>query len=146
MQLEADPGFPVEPGPRNARIDLLRGIAIVLVLFHHFNIAYRLDGTVLARLLGWDAVRAVARNGNYGVTMFFVISGFLITSNAKRRWGALDSVKVREFYGMRVARIIPCLLLLLAVVNVLAWAGLRSSRIAPLRGRRLPSGSSTWPR
>ena len=110
-------------GPRNARIDLLRGVSIVLVLLHHFNIPYSLRDTSLARLVGWDAVHAVARNGNYGVTMFFVISGYLITSNARRRWGHLGAVDVRAFYVSRVARIVPCLLLLLALVNGLAAAG-----------------------
>ncbi len=38
-------------GPRNARIDLLRGVSIVLVLLHHFNIAYPLRDTALARVL-----------------------------------------------------------------------------------------------
>jgi len=60
-------------GLRNKRIDLIRGVSILLVLFHHFHIAYRLDDTALARAFGWEAVRAVARNGNYGVTMFFVV-------------------------------------------------------------------------
>jgi len=93
------------------------------VLLHHFNIAYRLEDTILARVLGWDAVRAVARNGNYGVTMFFVVSGYLITSNTERRWAGLANVSARAFYTLRVARILPCLLLLLAVVNLLTAGG-----------------------
>ncbi|AHB74997.1 MULTISPECIES: acyltransferase family protein [Pandoraea] len=109
---------------RNRKIDFLRGISILLVLFHHFNIAYRLNDTFLSRVFGWEAVRAVVRNGNYGVTMFFVISGYLITSNAIRRWSELGQVDVRAFYGLRIARIVPCLLLLLAVVNALALAGI----------------------
>ncbi|HIC7210165.1 acyltransferase family protein [Burkholderia stabilis] len=109
--------------PRNTRIDLLRGVSILLVLLHHFNIAYPLRDTALARVLGWDTVHAVVRNGNYGVTMFFVISGYLITSNARRRWGSLGALDVRAFYVSRVARIVPCLLLLLALVNGLAAAG-----------------------
>ncbi|KVW42729.1 hypothetical protein WK95_13520 [Burkholderia ubonensis] len=72
-------------GPRNARIDLLRGVSILLVLLHHFNIPYSLRDTALSRAFGRDVVHAVVRNGNYGVTMFFVISGYLITSNARRR-------------------------------------------------------------
>ena len=68
-------------------------------------------------------MHAIARNGNYGVTMFFVISGYLITSNARRRWGSLGAVDVRAFYVSRIARIVPCLLLLLALVNGLAAAG-----------------------
>ncbi len=109
---------------RNRRIDLIRGVSILLVLFHHFNIAYHLNDTTLAGVFGWDAVRAVARNGNYGVTMFFVISGFLITSHAARRWAEFRHVDMRTFYALRVARIVPCLLLLLVVVNAAALAGL----------------------
>ncbi len=49
-------------GLRSSRIDMLRGISILLVLFHHFNIAYPLKDTVLSAWLGWPVVRAVARN------------------------------------------------------------------------------------
>lgn len=115
---------PVTPGHRNRRIDLLRGIAILLVLFHHFCIAYPLSQSALAALITPEAVRAVARNGNYGVTLFFVISGFLITSNSLSRWGSLAALQARAFYAFRIARIVPCLLLLLALVNALALAGL----------------------
>ncbi|WP_269501759.1 acyltransferase family protein [Burkholderia sp. IMCC1007] len=110
-------------GPRNARIDLLRGVSILLVLLHHFNIPYSLRDTSLAHVFGWDTIHAIVRNGNYGVTMFFVISGYLIASNARRRCGSLGAVDVRAFYVSRVARIVPCLLLLLALVNGLAAAG-----------------------
>ncbi|MFL9867765.1 acyltransferase [Paraburkholderia fungorum] len=110
-------------GRRNPRIDAIRGVSILLVLFHHFNIAYRLNDTFLAQAFGWDAVRAVARNGNYGVTMFFVISGYLITSNADRRWAGLSGIDARAFYRLRIARIVPCLLLLLGTVNLFALAG-----------------------
>ena len=124
-------------GQRNSRIDTIRGVSILLVLFHHFVIAYRLDDTTLARFVGWDALRAIARNGNYGVTMFFVVSGFLITSNVRRRWGELRHVGVRSFYGLRIARILPCLVLLLLIVDVLALAGFRLFQNGP------PSGSTT---
>lgn len=111
-------------GHRNPRIDLIRGISILLVLLHHFNIAYRLNDTPLAELISWDAVRAVVRNGNYGVTMFFVISGYLITSNANRRWPDFARMDLRGFYVLRVARIVPCLLLLLGVADILALSGI----------------------
>lgn len=108
---------------RNAQIDIIRGVSILLVLFHHFNIAYRLNDTALTRIVGWDALRAVARNGNYGVTMFFVISGYLITSHAYQRWNGLSHIDAKAFYGLRIARVAPPLILLLALVNALAWAG-----------------------
>ena len=108
---------------RNRRIDVIRGISILLVLFHHFNIAYPLYETSLSQIVGWRLVRAVARNGNFGVTMFFVISGYLITTNALRRSGGLANISLRWFYGLRAARIIPCLVLLVAIVNGLALSG-----------------------
>jgi len=123
---------------RSMRIDLIRGVAILLVLFHHFNISYPLSDTSLAAAFGWAAVQAVARNGNYGVTMFFVVSGYLITSNTLRRWGRLADVDVWAFYGLRVARILPCLLLLLLCVNVLALAGIEIFQ------NRATGGISLW--
>jgi len=121
-------------GLRSLRIDVVRGVAILLVLLHHFNIAYRLDDTLLGGVFGWDAVRAVARNGNYGVTMFFVISGYLITSNTERRWAGLAHVSARAFYTLRAARILPCLLLLLTVVNLLAAGGVAIFQNRPQGG------------
>ena len=111
-------------GVRNRRIDLLRGLSIILVMLHHFSIPYAMDDTTLSNVIGWQTVHAIVRNGNYAVTMFFVISGFLITSNAEARWGRLQNLNARTFYGLRVARIVPSLLLLLTTVNVLAATGL----------------------
>ncbi|MGH8782239.1 acyltransferase family protein [Paraburkholderia sp.] len=122
---------------RSQRIDVTRGIAILVVLFHHFNIAYPLRDTWLADTFGWDAVRAIARNGNYGVTAFFVVSGYLITSNALRRWSSLRAVDARAFYTLRAARILPCLVLLLATVNLLALAGVEIFQNRPEGGEAL---------
>ena len=111
-------------GVRNQGVDLLRSAAILLVLLHHFNIAYDLPHSPLGQALSPWLVRAACRNGNYGVTMFFAVSGYLITSNALRRWGSLREVRPGTFYRLRIARILPCLLLLLAVVDALGWSGL----------------------
>lgn len=108
---------------RNDGIDTIRGVSILLVLLHHFNIAYPLGGTPVARVFGADAVHALARNGNYGVTMFFVVSGYLITSNARARFGSLDRIRLGAFYRRRFARIAPCAWLLVLVVTVLGTAG-----------------------
>ncbi len=58
-------------------------------------------------------------NGNNGVSVFFAISGFLITSTSLRRFGALRNVNVRRFYRIRFARIAPLLVLVLLVLSIL---------------------------
>jgi peptidoglycan/LPS O-acetylase OafA/YrhL len=111
---------------RNLSIDILRGIAVLLVLLHHFNIPYKLADTSLSfNVFGQSFVHAIARNGNYGVTIFFVISGFLITSHSLRRWGELHQIDAKRFYWSRVARIMPSLILLLLMVNGLGWLELK---------------------
>jgi peptidoglycan/LPS O-acetylase OafA/YrhL len=107
-------------------IDLLRGLAILLVLMNHVSI--RLLGAKVAYLayipaqLGYFLVW----NGQLGVQIFFAVSGFLITSITLRRWGTLAQVNLRDFYALRFARIAPLLLLLLAVLSCLDLAGVHN--------------------
>lgn len=111
---------------RNYQIDILRGIAIILVLLHHFDIPYKLQDTWLGvQVFGESITTLIARNGNYGVTLFFVISGFLITQHTLRRDGALANIQIKAFYLRRFARIIPCLLLLIGGVSLLGSLGLK---------------------
>ena len=111
---------------RNYKIDILRGVSILLVLIHHFNIPYKLYDTFLGIPIGGESLSTlIARNGNYGVTMFFVISGFLITQHTLQRNGFLAQIKLKDFYIRRIARIMPCLVLLVAMVSVLGSLGLQ---------------------
>ena len=111
---------------RNYKIDILRGISILLVLIHHFNIPYKLHDTFLGiQVFGESLSTLIARNGNYGVTMFFVISGFLITQHTVQRSGTLAQIQLKDFYIRRIARIMPCLVLLVAMVTVLGIMGLK---------------------
>ena len=111
---------------RNYKIDILRGVSILLVLIHHFNIPYKLHDTFLGIPIGGESLSTlIARNGNYGVTMFFVISGFLITQHTLQRSGSLAQIKLKDFYIRRIARIMPCLVLLVAMVSVLGSLGLQ---------------------
>ncbi|WP_333661590.1 acyltransferase family protein [Acinetobacter sp.] len=101
-------------------IDSLRFISIFLVLLHHFNIPYKLfDTSINFQIFGEDITTLFARNGNYGVTMFFVISGYLITSHTIKRWGTLSQINMRDFYISRFARIMPTMILLICLVNLL---------------------------
>lgn len=83
-------------------LDGLRGLAVLGVLFYHCH--PRLTGTPFygASLWGWS-----------GVTLFFVLSGFLITSIL------LESREkpqyFRNFYARRILRIWPVYILVLAV-------------------------------
>ena len=110
---------------RNAYIDLLRGAAIVCVLILHFSLSYGIRQSPIG-LLPDALIRALAQNGNYGVTIFFVISGYLITRLSLQRWGDLASIDARAFYVMRVARIMPPLLPALALIVVLGSLGVPS--------------------
>jgi peptidoglycan/LPS O-acetylase OafA/YrhL len=111
------------PSARNATIDLLRGIAIGVVLLLHYTLAFRLSASPLADWLGKPLLRAITLNGNYGVTIFFVVSGFLITRNSLLRYGRLADMDLRRFYAQRFARLLPSLLLALAIVVALGCLG-----------------------
>ena len=104
-------------------IDLLRGLCIVAVVLHHINLRIHFRDSSLGQLLGPAANRVLFWNGYYGVRMFFVISGFLITSWSLKRWSKLSHLNVRQFYKMRFARIMPCLAGLLLVLVLLDRLG-----------------------
>ncbi len=103
-------------GSRNLYVDLIRGISIILVLLLHFALAYHLSDSILGTIFSKKAVSSIVSNGNYGVTMFFAISGFLITSKSVERYNGLGKVNALSFYLMRFARIVPSLVLVLAII------------------------------
>ncbi len=110
---------------RNAGIDLLRGLAIVFVVLNHLGLRIPLKATALSQVLPARLLQALNYNGYEAVFVFFVISGFLITGNALERWGSLTRLDARAFYARRFARIVPCLLALLAVLSVLHLLGVQ---------------------
>jgi peptidoglycan/LPS O-acetylase OafA/YrhL len=76
------------------RIEILdgwRGIAISLVLFDH------IAGTILQGAMG-----PLPSFGQHGVTMFFVLSGFLITSKLLEK-----KIDLKQFYVRRFFRLMP---------------------------------------
>ena len=114
-------------------VDVLRGISVLLVVLHHINLRFLLNGLpVRGALPGW-AGQILFWSGYYAVVAFFVISGFLITGLSLRRWGGLGAVRIGSFYRMRFARIAPCLLLLLIVLSALHIAGASDFTIHPDR-------------
>lgn len=109
--------------PRMAHVDLLRGLLVVFVILLHANLRIPFGPPALAQSLGPRLTGILFRSGYYAVIVFFVVSGYLITSASIRRWGRLSQVRPAAFYRLRAARILPSLLLLLAVLSVLHLAG-----------------------
>ncbi|MFJ4107249.1 acyltransferase family protein [Oerskovia enterophila] len=56
--------------------------------------------------------------GFVGVDVFFVISGFLITSHLSKELQATGRIRLAQFYARRVRRLLPAALLVLAVSTV----------------------------
>ncbi|RAP57247.1 acyltransferase [Oleiagrimonas sp. MCCC 1A03011] len=111
------------PSHRNAGIDLLRGVSILLVVMNHIGLRIPLHHTGLAGVLPAWFLKALIYNGLPAVYVFFVVSGFLITRNALQRWGTLGAVHLRDFYVRRFARIVPLLVMLIAVLGLLHELG-----------------------
>lgn len=103
------------PGERLPSLDGLRGVAILLVLAHQLLVFDPEPGAALQR-----RVAALIDVGWVGVTLFFVLSGFLITHlllGLPQLPGTL-----RAFYARRALRILPlCWLAVLVVFMLAPW-------------------------
>ena len=115
-------------------IDLLRGLSILFVLMNHVNM--RLLGAKVAYTKGLppQLTYTLVWNGQFAVQMFFVISGYLITSTSIRRWQTPEGLQVRDFYLLRFARIAPLMLLLLLVLSGLHLAQVPNYVLSPKTG------------
>jgi peptidoglycan/LPS O-acetylase OafA/YrhL len=89
-------GLPYVPG-----LDGIRAIAVTAVLLFHGSV-------------GW------MRGGYLGVDVFFVLSGFLITSILLAEAEASGRIDLKRFYIGRARRLLPALLLVLVVTALLA--------------------------
>ncbi len=114
---------------RNPGIDVLRGLSIVLVVLFHINLRIPVQNSDLATFLPKRLLTTLTTNGFEGVFIFFVISGFLITSNMLVRNTSLAQVDLRAFYVRRAARILPLLLVLVGVLSLLHLVGVPSFTI-----------------
>jgi peptidoglycan/LPS O-acetylase OafA/YrhL len=105
-------------------VDVLRGLAIAFVVLNHVHMRLAIAGIPYAAYISKPLIAFLVWNGQFGVQIFFAVSGFLITSTALRRWGTLSNISLRGFYLLRFARIAPMLLALLAVLTALHYANL----------------------
>lgn len=105
------------PKGRNEQLDMLRGIAIMLVLFHHvFAAPTYYPGWAIATIA---FVRSV---GWMGVDLFFVLSGFLVSGLIFSEVQKSNGFKPARFLIRRGFKIYPSYYLMLSV-TVLAIPG-----------------------
>jgi peptidoglycan/LPS O-acetylase OafA/YrhL len=91
-------------------IDGLRAVAVIPVILFHMDFDWMPGGFV-------------------GVDVFFIISGFLITSLILKEYKA-SSFTLRNFWARRIRRILPALLTLEAgiwIIPLLYWKNLNQS-------------------
>jgi peptidoglycan/LPS O-acetylase OafA/YrhL len=94
-------------GSRLAWLDVLRGIAALAVVFDHFG------GFIPARIQ--NPVYAWINPGNYGVFVFFIISGYIVPASLERKGS------VRTFWVSRLFRLYPLYLFAIGFAMLL-WA------------------------
>jgi peptidoglycan/LPS O-acetylase OafA/YrhL len=90
--------------PRNSSLDGLRGVACLLVVIMH-------------------ATQVFPAAGFLGVAVFFVLSGYLITSLLLKEIEALDTISFGRFLALRCARLLPPVPIVYAICLVLAAIG-----------------------
>lgn len=90
-------------------------------------------------VVGFHAFPAWVKGGFIGVDIFFVISGFLISTII---FGSLkrNTFSFAEFYGRRIKRIFPALLLILIVSFTLGWFVLLADEYKQL-GKHIAGGA-----
>lgn len=108
---------------RNHGIDVLRGISILLVILSHLGMRIPLGKSSIGSFLSPRSIDVLVGRGYDAVFIFFVISGFLITSYSFRRWQSLEKISLRSFYARRVARIAPLLIVLVILLSILDLLG-----------------------
>ncbi len=104
--------------PRIPSLDGLRAIAILLVVFGHgLPSFYAWAGIQPNAIVGWFD------KGHTGVTIFFVLSGYLITRLIRSELESTSAFNIIKFYVRRALRIFPAFYAFVGVVGVLVAIG-----------------------
>lgn len=125
-------------------LDGLRALSVLLVLAVHL------------RLVAPETAPLLPAGGFLGVDVFFVISGFLITSLLLDEYDKSNSISLKAFYWRRALRLLPALVTVVLFVCLLALllgsfaaVGLTEIRVASIVGYftnwlRVYEGNETW--
>lgn len=107
-------------------LDGLRALSVLAVILYHLHIGW-IDG------------------GFLGVTVFFVLSGYLITDILVKEWDRTGTINFKTFWIKRFRRLIPALLVMLILVGT--WITIfQRSFLSGLRGEMLAAFTyfSNW--
>ena len=100
------------PNPAdNAWLDCLRALAIALVLLRHGQ-------RVLDMGPAASFIEVISINGWAGVDLFFVLSGYLVTTGLLRRYSAHGFIDLSQFAVKRIRRIVPAYFAVLTLVLI----------------------------
>jgi peptidoglycan/LPS O-acetylase OafA/YrhL len=97
-------------------LDGLRGIAVSLVVISH------LDVVAVEGVTPVHSINEVLRGGFLGVDLFFVLSGFLITTLLLQERATTGAVRLGRFFARRGLRLLPALYLFLIGQVAFAFA------------------------
>lgn len=93
-------------------LDGLRAVSILMVVVGHWTSLH----------YGWEVGGAFA---NLGVRIFFIISGYLITTLLLKERARSSTIRLREFYVRRAYRILPAAIAFMLPVFIIYWGHLR---------------------
>lgn len=91
-------------------IDYLRGILALLIMVYHYG--------NWGDLFTPEASSFLTRNALYGVSLFFIISGFSLTVTYFHRFNRLDVARITDYFFKRFARIYPLFWLIVCLFLV----------------------------
>ena len=101
-------------------IDGLRAISIIMVILNHLLSNFKEVSNILFSNIILKSIFRILSDGQLGVNIFFLISGFLITSILLNE--ELNSeISIRNFYIRRTLRIFPAYYFLLLVYFILQY-------------------------
>jgi peptidoglycan/LPS O-acetylase OafA/YrhL len=104
----------------------IRAIAACGVLFSHINLALKKFGIYSISLFGFNKEGNPKSwvLGEHGVTMFFVLSGFLITYLLLKEFEKTKKIDIAKFYVRRILRIWPLYFLYILLIIAFFWNSL----------------------